>query len=127
MLKPNDPKNNEQKLKSFSLNSNLSINKKTKKVLIVFLIFIAVIVIGNYHIVLNATDPLRALIFVKRPYFGFSDIFGDINACSGAPYFSVMSNHPSLCRALQNAGYLESEEARSQRIETEIMQKLQLY
>lgn len=127
MSKSNSQENNEQKLKSFSLNSNLSINKKTKRILIVFLIFVAVIVIGNYHIVLNATDPLRALIFIKRPYFGFSDILGDINACSGAPYFSVMSNHPSLCRALQNAGYLESEEMRNQRIETEIMQKLQLY
>lgn len=127
MLKSNDQENNKQKLKSFSLNSTLSINKKTKKFLIVFIIFVAIIVIGNYHIVLNATDPLRALIFIKRPYFGFSDILGDINTCSGAPYFSVMSNHPSLCRALQNARYLESEEARNQRIEAETMQKLQLY
>jgi hypothetical protein len=96
-----------------------------KKVLIGFFIFIATIIIGNYHIVLNATDSSRAFIFIKRPYFGFSDILGDINACTVAPYYSVVSNHPSLCRALQNAGYLENDNERTQRIETEINQKLQ--
>lgn len=112
-------------MKNLKLTSDIKISKKTRNILIGLFGFIAIIVIGNYHIVLNATDPLRALIFIKRPYFGFSDILGDINACTGAPYYSVMSNHPSLCRALQNAGYLENDNTRTQRIETETNQKLQ--
>ncbi len=97
-----------------------NINKKTKRVLIAFVVFVLVIFLGNYHIVLDATDLLRGSIFIKRPYFGFSDIIGSTNNCTNAPYYSVMLNHPSLCRALQNAGYLESEEARKKRIEQEV-------
>jgi len=114
-------------MKNLRLTSDIKISKKTRNLLIGLFGFIAIIVIGNYHIVLNATDPLRAFIFIKRPYFGFSDILGDINACTGAPYYSVMSNHPSLCRALQNTGYLENEETRKQKIETEISEQIQEY
>ena len=104
------------------MTNTINLNKKTKITLFIFLFIAIIFVIGNYHIVLNATDPMRAFIFIKRPYFGFTDILGDINACTNAPYYSVMSNHPSLCRALQNAGYLESEGTRSQRIQQEVQQ-----
>ena len=92
--------------------------------LISFFIFIIFIIIGNYHIVFNAMDPTKAFVFIKRPYFGFDDILGDINTCTTAPYYSVMSNHPSLCKALQNARYLESEENRDKRIKKEVQQEL---
>lgn len=111
--------------KNFKLTNDIKISKKTRNILIGLFGFIAIIVIGNYHIVLNATDPLRAFIFIKRPYFGLSDILGDINACTGTPYYIAISNHPSLCKALQNAGYLESDNTRTQRIETETAEQLQ--
>jgi len=114
-------------MKNLRLTRDIKITKRGRNLLIGLFGFIAIIVIGNYHIVLNATDPLRAFVFIKRPYFGFSDILGDINACTGAPYYSVMSNHPSLCRALQNTGYLESEEARTKRIEIETSEQIQKY
>lgn len=123
MLKSNDQEDNKQKFKSFSLNSNLSINKKTKIYLVIFLFVATIFILGNYHIVLNATDLTKTFIFIKRPHFGLTDIVGDINACTEAPYYSVMLNHPSLCKALQNAGYLESEEVRSQRIQQEVQQE----
>jgi len=134
MFKPNHNKeilssqqskidNEKQEARSFRLTSDISVSKKTKIILIIFLVFFAIIAVGNYHIVLNATDITRAFVFIKRPYFGFSDILGDINACTGVPYYSVMLNHPSLCKALQNAGYLEGEKERSKRIQREVQQE----
>ena len=56
-----------QKMKSFKLNSILNVNKKIKIILVFFLVFIRFFVLGNYHIIFNATDPIKAFIFVKRP------------------------------------------------------------
>lgn len=76
---------------------------------------IFILILGNYHIVLDTQEG-----FIKRPYFGFSDIIGEIDTCTEIPYFVAISQHASLCRALQKAGYLESEEARESRIKKEV-------
>lgn len=80
------------------------LKQKVSPITLIFLITVLVgaafIFLGKYHIV-PGTDE----IIIKRPYFGFSDIIGDVNKCTGLPYIIVMSQHPSLCRALMDAGY----------------------
>ncbi len=66
------------------------------------LVIIAAIILGQYHIVSGTPSPL-----VKRPYFGFSDIYGSIDECTGVPYIVAINNHQSLCKALMAEGYLE--------------------
>lgn len=79
------------------------------------LVIVAAIILGQYHIVSGTPSPL-----VKRPYFGFSDIYGSIDECTNVPYIIAMNNHQSLCKALQEAGFLESDEQRNFRIKSEI-------
>jgi len=97
--------------------------KKNKRLVIVLIGVISVCVIlilGNYHIVLDTRE-----VFIKRPYWGFGDIIGTIDTCTEIPYLVAMTKHASLCRALQRAGYLESEEAREKRIKKEVKTELE--
>ncbi|MFA4941016.1 MAG: hypothetical protein WC582_00230 [Patescibacteria group bacterium] len=122
----NDLNDNGEEQKSIT-QWQTSLSKQFKIILIFFLFVALILVISNYHIVLDATDLTKPIIFIERPYWGFSDMISSVKTCTEAPRYSVMINHPSLCKALQNAGYLESEEAGIKRIEAETMQKLQLY
>jgi hypothetical protein len=61
-------KNEEKKNKKNKLSKDIKISKGVKAIIITFIIFILVGVIGNYHIVLNATDPSKDFVFIKRPY-----------------------------------------------------------
>src|SRR6056297_3495665 len=77
------------------------------------------VIFGNYHLV-----PDTNKLLVERPYFGFSDTIGSVNACTDVPYFVAVSKHASLCKALQKAGYLESDEEREQRIKKEVEEEI---
>ena len=87
------------------MDTSLNLKQKVSPITVVFLavVFLGAILffLGQYHIVFGTKE-----ILVKRPYVGFSDIIGDVNACTGIPKIIAMSNHPSLCQALTNAGYL---------------------
>lgn len=83
--------------------------------LVIFLLVVAAIILSQYHLVTGTTT-----IFIKRPYMGFSDMVANIDECMGIPYIVAMANHQSLCKALQAAGYLESDEMRQQRATDEI-------
>jgi len=68
----------------------------------ILLVIIVAIVVGQYHIVSGVPG-----IFVKRPYVGFSDIYGSIEECTDVPYIVAVNHHQSLCTALLNEGYIE--------------------
>lgn len=81
---------------------------------LVLLLIAAALVLGNYHIVSDADS-----MFVKRPYFGFSDMFASSKVCTSGPWILAKAQHPSLCLALQNAGLIESDQAFQDRIKRE--------
>lgn len=94
-------------------------NKALPIILVGVSIVGVILFLGNYHIVSDTRE-----VFIKRPYFGFNDTVKSIDACTEVPYFIAMSKHQSLCEALQKAGYLETDEARKERINKEIEEEM---
>lgn len=81
---------------------------------LLLLAVLLVLLFGNYHIVSDSGSLL-----VKRPYFGFSDIFASAKVCTSGPWIIAKAQHPSLCLALQNAGLIESDAAFQSRVKSE--------
>ena len=102
--------------KTSKLGSTLALNTSA---VIVSVLLIVVAIVGNYHIVYDVQS-----IFVSRPYFGFSDPVASIEECTNTPYIVAMSQHQSLCTALQNADYLESNESRRETVKENINERM---
>ena len=112
--------------KSDLANNSKSVNthkysksQKDKIWLTVLVVIVLFIVLGNFHIVFNVPT-----VFVSRPYFWFSDIIWSTNTCTAIPWLIAYSSHPSLCKALQNAWYLESTKDMQQRIQDDMQQSI---
>ncbi len=117
---------NNEKVNKIRLNNGEKVEKSKHVgplwILITIFVFVAFFIIWNYHIVFNTSS-----ILVARPYFGFSDIIADSNACTSGPWIIAMSNHPSLCKGLQNAWYLESDDEMNSKIADKIKDNLNNY
>jgi len=61
---------------------------------------------------------------VKRLSPGFSEPMSDIQAISNMPWIAATSKYPLTVKALQTAGYLESDAARKSRIEAEFQTEM---
>lgn len=79
------------------------------------LILVAVgLFLGNYHVVSDAPN-----LILKRPYFGFSDMFASAKVCTTGPWILAKTQHPSLCLAAQNAGLIETDDQFERRVKQE--------
>jgi hypothetical protein len=63
-------------------------------------------------------------VLIKRLSFGYEDAFGSVSDCTAVPWIAALARHGKLCRALQEAGILESDEAREDRMRSEIDQEM---
>ncbi len=76
---------------------------------------LAILTLGNFHVVSGA----GARIFIPRVSFGLEDMFGSVSDCTSSPWVVATAQHGKLCRALQDAGMLESDFDRQARIREE--------
>lgn len=86
------------------------------------LLICTTILLGNYHIVTDTNT-----LFIKRPYFGFSDVISSIGACTSTSWITAQNNHPSLCKALEEEGYLETNNEMKERINNEWQNNMKEY
>jgi hypothetical protein len=63
-------------------------------------------------------------LLVKRQYFGFSGLFGSVADCTSGPWIAVMATNGPLCRDLQAAGVLESDDMREARLQDDIRRQM---
>ena len=62
---------------------------------------------------------------VKRLSPGLSEPMSSIEAISGMPWIAAVSQYPLTVQALQQAGYLESDAARQDRVSNEVNSKIE--
>ena len=96
--------------------------KWTRKVFWFLLLWAVMILLGNYHVVTDADG-----IFVKRPYFWFSDIISSVDACTSTSWITAQNNHPSLCKALQTNGDIETNQEMDNRLDKEFQDHMEEY
>jgi hypothetical protein len=77
--------------------------------------------LGNFHVVSGA----EGRVFVKRVSFGYEDSFGSVSDCTSGPWVVAAAQHGKLCRALQDAGILESDADRDARVQREVQQQME--
>lgn len=82
---------------------------------------LALLVVCFFHIVWVNGVPTP----VKRLSPGLSEPTSSLEAISGMPWISAVSQYPLTVQALQQAGYLESNAARQERIENQLQSNLQ--
>jgi hypothetical protein len=75
---------------------------------------------GNFRVV-SGTEQ----ILVRRSNYGFSDMFASVATCTTGPWLAVSATHGPLCHDLQDAGILESDEARAARATREVQRVME--
>ena len=79
-----------------------------------------VLMAGNFRVV---TD-VPGMRIVQRQVFGFDAPIASVEDCTSVPWIVALAAHGRLCRDLQAAGILQSDEARRMEIEMEIERRL---
>lgn len=78
-----------------------------------------ILFLSMYHIVWIRSVPTP----IRRTSLSLSEPMSNLDEISGVPWIAATSKFPLTVKALQQAGVLESDEARQQRIQAEIRSK----
>jgi len=84
--------------------------------IVVFVVIIIFLFFSNFHII---TGGSVGHTVVKRDYFGFREIFINIDAITNMPWIAAKSQFPIGCLVLAREGIIESDEAFKLRITRE--------
>ena len=88
--------------------------------LLLLLLVVLVLAMGKIRVVSGTESFL-----IPRGSFGYSDMFASVDACTSGPWIAVAATHGPLCKDLQAAGILESDEAREKRIRRDMDQRME--
>ena len=84
------------------------------------LFFVAVVLLGNFHIISGSTVGTK---MVTKFSFGFSETFINTDMIGGMPWIAAKSQYPLSVKILQREGVFETDDARDQRIKSEVDSK----
>ena len=95
-------------------------NVQRNGVALVLLLALLAVFFGNFRIVSGAPN-----IIVERSTFGFDEPFASVADCTTSSWIVASAQHGKLCADLQAAGILESNDARTARVEAEMRKKME--
>lgn len=81
-----------------------------------------IIFLGNYHVVRGST--YTGGLFVPRLSFGYSEMWINTDQLLNMPVIVAKSKYPLSVAALQKSGFIETDQARENRVKAEIDEEI---
>lgn len=88
----------------------------------VFVIFGAILFIGNFHIITGGN--VGGFSIASRDSFSFREFLVNVDEITGMPFIAAKAQHPFGVKVLQRTGLIESEDAFKKRVERETKEKM---